>query len=79
MRNRIKIILGFLVSRFFLVIKTKPHAREIAWLRSKSGIGPLAPFGGITRIRFKGSRSPAVAGLDSQPWRLPRTFENVQW
>jgi hypothetical protein len=35
----------------------------------------LAPFGGITRIRFKGSRSPAVAVLDSQPWRLPRTGE----
>jgi hypothetical protein len=46
--------------------------RKIAWLKLPVRHRTLAPFDGITRIRFKGSRSPAVARLDSQPLRLPR-------
>ena len=38
--------------------KTKSHARSRAWLTSPVRHRTLAPFGGITRIRFKGSPLP---------------------
>ena len=41
---------------------------KIAWLKSPVRHRTLAPFGGITRIRFKGS-----SNWTSQPLRLPRT------
>jgi len=49
--------------------KTKRHGRErIA--ESPVRHRTLAPFGGITRIRFKGSSDLRT----SQPLRLPRTL-----
>ena len=42
---------------------------EIAWLKSPVRHRTLAPFDGITRIRFKGS-----SNWTSQPLRLPRIF-----
>jgi hypothetical protein len=44
--------------------------RKIAWLKSPVRHRTLAPFDGITRIRFKGS-----SNWTSQPWRLPRIVE----
>jgi hypothetical protein len=43
---------------------------KIAWLKSPVRHRTLAPFDGITRIRFKGS-----SNWTSQPWRLPRIVE----
>src|SRR4030095_2325298 len=43
---------------------------KIAWLKSPVRHRTLAPFGGITRIRFKGS-----SNWTSQPLRLPRIVE----
>jgi hypothetical protein len=43
---------------------------KIAWLKSSVRHRTLAPFGGITRIRFKGS-----SNWTSQPSRLPRIAE----
>jgi hypothetical protein len=43
---------------------------KIAWLKSLVRHRTLAPFGGITRIRFKGS-----SNWTSQPLRLPRIVE----
>ena len=43
---------------------------KIAWLKSPVRHRTLAPFGGITRIRFKGS-----SNWTSQPLRLPRLVE----
>ena len=43
---------------------------KIAWLKSPVRHRTLAPFGGITRIRFKGS-----SNWTSQPSRLPRLVE----
>ena len=43
---------------------------EIAWLKSPVRHRTLAPFDGITRIRFKGS-----SNWTSQPLRLPRIVE----
>src|SRR6476660_2672150 len=57
---------GFLINS---VIHNKKAVRgKIAWLKSPVRHRTLAPFGGITRIRFKGSSS-----WTSQPLRLPRT------
>ena len=48
---------------------------EIAWLKLPVRHRTLAPFGGITRIRFKGSPAHSVERCpDSQPLRLPRIF-----
>jgi hypothetical protein len=55
----------------FVVKRQKSHAWKIAWLKSPVRHRTLAPFGGITRIRFKGS-----SNWTSQPWRLPRSVEN---
>src|SRR6476659_3046749 len=44
---------------------------KIAWLKSPVRHRTLAPFGGITRIRFKGS-----SNRTSQPLRLPRCVES---
>jgi hypothetical protein len=46
---------------------------KIAWLKSPVRHRTLAPFGGITRIRFKGS-----SNWTSQPWRLPRNLAYVR-
>ena len=43
---------------------------KIAWLKSPVRHRTLAPFDGITRIRFKGS-----SNWTSQPLRLPRLVE----
>ena len=43
---------------------------EITWLKSPVRHRTLAPFDGITRIRFKGS-----SNWTSQPLRLPRIVE----
>src|SRR6476646_5572139 len=43
---------------------------KIAWLKSPVRHRTLAPFGSITRIRFKGS-----SNWTSQPSRLPRCVE----
>jgi hypothetical protein len=43
---------------------------KIAWLKSPVRHRTLAPFDGITRIRFKGS-----SNWTSQPLRLPRIVE----
>src|SRR5205809_6830246 len=43
---------------------------KIAWLKSPVRHRTLAPFDGITRIRFKGS-----SNWTSQPLRLPRSVE----
>ena len=62
----------FLSSSFpdlYLSQQKKSHAREIAWLKSPVRHRTLAPFGGITHIRFKGS-----SNWTSQPLRLPRIF-----
>jgi len=48
-----------------LWLQIKSHARNYAWLT-------LAPFGGITRIRFKGSAPKSLGALSAK--RLPRTF-----
>src|SRR5438034_7204842 len=48
----------------------KGHARNHAWLSCQSVPGP--PFGGITRIRFKGSAPKQFGALSAT--RLPRTF-----
>ena len=48
----------------------KSHAQEIRRLKIPVRHRTLAPFGGITRIRFKGSSS-----WTSQPLRLPRSIE----
>jgi hypothetical protein len=57
------------VAPFVVSKKNKPCA-EIAWLSCQSGSGP--PFGGITRIRFKGSAPEQFGALSAT--RLPRTF-----
>jgi len=44
---------------------------KIARLKSSIQHRTLAPFGGITRIRFKGSPGSTP---DSQPLRLPRSL-----
>ena len=54
-----------------LLILSEKHARKIAWLKSPVRHRTLAPFGGITRIRFKGS-----SNWTSQPSRLPRYIES---
>ena len=48
----------------------KGRARNHAWLSCQSVSGP--PFGGITRIRFKGSAPKQFGALSAT--RLPRTF-----
>src|SRR5207249_8397857 len=57
---------------FFWVPDCSSHNKKavrgkIAWLKSPVRHRTLAPFDGITRIRFKGSSS-----WTSQPLRLPR-------
>ena len=47
---------------------------RIAWLKSPVRHRTLTPFGGITRIRFKGSRSPAVAGTGLSAIAAPPHF-----
>jgi hypothetical protein len=56
-----------------IFIKQKSHARKIAWLKSPVRHRTLAPFDGITRIRFKGS-----SNWTSQPSRLPRISISVR-
>jgi hypothetical protein len=53
-----------------LLFTTKKPCAGIAWLKSPVRHPTLAPFGGITRIRFKGS-----SNWTSQPLRLPRCVE----
>ena len=48
----------------------KSRALDHAWLSCQSVSGP--PFGGITRIRFKGSAPKQFGALSAT--RLPRTF-----
>src|SRR6267378_8000751 len=59
----------------FLISDCPSHNKKamrgkIAWLKSPVRHRTLAPFGGITRIRFKGS-----SNWTSQPLRLPRCVE----
>jgi len=59
---------GFLINS---VSHNKKAMRgKIAWLKLPVGNRTLAPFDGITRIRFKGS-----SNWTSQPLRLPRLVE----
>jgi hypothetical protein len=46
---------------------TKSHARSRAWLKCQSGNRTLAPFDGITRIRFKGSVAGATLSAIAAP------------
>ena len=53
------------------MVKQKNMRGKIASLKSPVRHRTLAPFDGITRIRFKGS-----SNWTSQPLRLPRLVEN---
>jgi hypothetical protein len=63
---------SFVSIRVYSWLKQKSHVRRIAWLKSPVRHRTLAPFGGITRIRFKGFDRPFAPIISAR--RLPRTF-----
>jgi hypothetical protein len=54
----------FLIRKFH---NKKSHAQKIAWLKSPVRRRTLAPFGGITRIRFKGSSKLDLSAIAAPP------------